>query len=143
MKIFTVDEINHQKVFKSEHWNVILPSRPIVSNHLLFVIKDTNKQLFTDLTEGELVDLAACIALVIEKVKAKYGNDFDGFNLFSNNGSVRIGQHVQHFHQHIFLRFVSEEESPYSVMAKQQNWHTLDTPEWVDQRDSLRDLLNL
>jgi diadenosine tetraphosphate (Ap4A) HIT family hydrolase len=70
-----------------------------------------------------------------------YRNTYDGYNLFSNNGSARIGQQAGRFHQHVFLRFTDEDESPYTVMARGGRWAADATDAWTAQRDLLRAML--
>lgn len=139
-KLFFASEIEDQRVYQNEHWSVIFPRKPLSPFHLMFVSNNENKKLFTDLDDEQLVSLKDCINYITSKIAAKYGNDFDGYNLFSNNGSLRIGQHMDHFHEHIFIRLVSEKESPYVTMARRETWFTQETEEWREQRQKLENI---
>jgi len=139
-KLFAVDEIVNQQVYRNDYWFVVFPRNPLSPFHLIFVTKDNNKKLFGELDDEQLISLKNCIKYTTSKVAEEYGSDFDGYNLFSNNGSARIGQHMDHFHEHIFIRLISEKESPYVTMARRETWFTQETEEWREQRRKLENI---
>lgn len=139
-KLFTASEIENQKVHVNNYWFVLFPRKPLSPFHLMFVTKDKNTKLFGELDDEQLISLKNCIKYTTSKVAEEYGNDFDGYNLFSNNGSARIGQHMDHFHEHIFIRLNSEKESPYVTMARRETWFTQETKEWREQRQKLENI---
>lgn len=136
---FTSIDIETQKVYENEHWNVVLPRGPFSPFHLMVVIKDQSIITFDELHNEQLILLGDCIRHITSRFRDTY-SDFLGYNLSSNNGSEKVGQHMKQFHQHIFLRLESEPDSPYVAMANNRKWSTMDTQEWQDQRALLADL---
>lgn len=107
----------------------------------MFVIKNESTVLFTDINAKELSELQDVIKHVVDRTKDFYADQFDGYNLFSNNGTARIGQTYQQFHMHIFLRLKNEEESPFTVMNERRNWAAQPSEQWQNNRDELIKLL--
>lgn len=136
------DLISSQILVASPFWHVIFPRHPVFPFHLLFVVRRDGAQTFTDLAAEELIDLLAVTRVLARRSGEEWGDTFEGYNLFSNNGSVKVGQHVPHFHQHIFLRFSDESESPYAMMNQGKHWHSIEDEEWRDQYSRLKKLLN-
>lgn len=139
-KLFIEEEIKSQIVFINELWSVLLPKKPICPFHLMLVSNQQNDKTFTDLNDQSLVNLRDCIRHLVGCMTKKYGDIFDGYNLFSNNGSDRVGQHMNQFHQHIFLRLKSEPESPYKIMGRGESWEAMGSKEWDNQHQELIDL---
>lgn len=139
-KLFTDEDVKNQCVFSDKLWSVLLPRKPIFSFHLILISDRQNNKTFTDLDDQSLVNLRDCVQHLVDCMTKKYGDIFDGYNLFSNNGSGRVGQHMNQFHQHIFLRLKSESESPYKIMGRSESWETMGSKEWDNQRQELIDL---
>lgn len=139
---FTSKDIEAQKVYENESWNLLLPRGPFSPFHLMFVVKDASVVTFDELNDTQVIQLREGIDHVIGRMRQRYAQEFQGYNLFSNNGEEKIGQHMKHFHQHIFLRLALESESPYVAMANNRKWALVDTPEWQVQRQLLIDLFS-
>ncbi len=106
------------------------------------ILANRNEALeFTTLNDEELSELKSIIKLLTESIEHD-GVSLNGYNLFSNNGTYEIGQHISRFHQHIFLRIKNEIESPYDLMANNRRWSVIGSKEWDDRLNELRSILN-
>jgi len=135
------EEILKQSVYRTNYWHVILPERPVNPYHLLLVANRKEADIFTSLTNDELIELRDTIKYLVTTLNDN-GDTLLGYNVFSNNGAYSIGQHLDRFHQHIFMRNDNEIESPYVVMAEGRRWASADSDEWASRRDELRLIFN-
>ncbi len=137
----TDDEVKSQSVYSTASWSVLLPKRPINSYHFMILANRNEALEFTTLNDEELSELKSIIKLLTESIEHD-GVSLNGYNLFSNNGTYEIGQHISRFHQHIFLRIKNEIESPYDLMANNRRWSVIGSKEWDDRLNELRSILN-
>ena len=139
---FLEQDINNQRITDSAYWNCIFPSDAVFEQHVLFVIKRSEAQYFHELTLQEHADLMVMIRH-IRTYLISTTTTFEGYNLFCNNGSEAIGQHMQQFHMHAFFRSSSELESPYAIMGKQDKSIKYGTPLWNKNLAKLRQMFEV
>jgi diadenosine tetraphosphate (Ap4A) HIT family hydrolase len=140
-KSMTDEEISNQVVYSTAKWSVLLPRKPISPYHFMILANRHEALRFTDLQDEELFEMKSIIKVLIESIEGE-SILLNGYNLFSNNGTYEIGQHLSRFHQHIFLRTENETESPYSTMANNRYWSEMGSEEWIDRLSKLRSLFN-
>ena len=134
-------EIQNQIVYRTDFWSLLLPERPVSPYHLLLLVNRDNVTQFIELSDDELINMKTVVSSIVEKIEI---NDIKliGYNLFSNNGAYEIGQHLNRFHQHIFVRTENETESPYALMADGRRWAKIGSDEWNSKLEELRELFN-
>lgn len=88
------------RIFENEKFLAILDIGPIAFGHTLVMPKD-HVELFTDLSEDAVRDLAALTQRIARAVVA--GTGAEGFNLLNNNKKC-AGQAIPHVHLHIIPR---------------------------------------
>ena len=137
----TQQEIDAQTIHARGNWNVLFPERPVGPYHFMLVINRPEAEFFTSLEDEELSDMKRIIAELVAKLGSASEDELAGYNLFSNNGEASIGQHIDRFHQHIFIRFANEPESPYTVMGEGRRWNDSTTEEWLEHYTYLRNTL--
>jgi diadenosine tetraphosphate (Ap4A) HIT family hydrolase len=135
------EEISDQTVYSTANWSVLLPKKPINTYHLMILANRHEAIQFTSLDDKELLELKLMVKLLIESFESA-GVLLNGYNLFSNNGTYEIGQHLGRFHQHIFVRTQNEAESPYDIMATNRHWFEMGSSQWVDRLSELRSIFN-
>lgn len=91
---------------------------------------------FDQLEDAELQGLRSMVRHITQKLSAEEG--FKGYNIFSNNGDRSIGQNVNHFHMHIFMRHRDEGTSPYKILSDDSLRHTLSDKEYNNLVSKLR-----
>ena len=137
----TDEEIGNQLVYSTIHWSVLLPKKPISAYHLIILANRHEAIEFISLDDSELLEMKSIVKLLVESFESE-GVLLNGYNLFSNNGTYEIGQHLNRFHQHIFLRPQNEAESPYRAMANNRYWFEIGSSQWSDRLNELRSIFN-
>lgn len=140
-RTITTEEIENQSIYHSTYWMVLLPEHPVSPYHFLIIPNRDDANHFTDILDDELIDLRLLVGFLTNTIENS-GALLTGYNLFSNNGTYEIGQHLSRFHQHIFVRIQDEIESPYVVMADGRRWVEAESKEWAEQRSRLRSLFS-
>ena len=108
-------EILSSQIIHAGKWaSIIYPRNPIIKNHFILI---TNRHIkhIGDANDSEIIEIRDLFSLLKASIvdNLKEG----GFNLISNYGSS-AGQHIDHFHIHIFLRSFQEKYSPLDVLTK-------------------------
>lgn len=135
------EEINNQVVYSTASWSVLLPKRPMNAYHLMILANRHEAIQFISLDDKELSEMKSVVMLLVKSFESE-GTLLSGYNLFSNNGTYEIGQHLNRFHQHIFVRTHNETESPYDIMANNRHWFEMGSIQWVDRLNELRSIFN-
>ena len=94
-------EIPAEVLFENDCAISILDVNPIHYGHALVIPKKHHKD-FLDVPEAELAGIMHAVHVVSRALVKSF--DLQGFNFFSNNGTV-AGQSVFHFHIHITPRY--------------------------------------
>ena len=97
-------KIPAEKLYENEHVIAVLDINPIHYGHALIIPK-THCKDFLDLPDTCYHSLLQA-ANVVAKALVK-GLNLEGFNLFSNNGTI-AGQSVFHFHLHVTPRYAND-----------------------------------
>jgi histidine triad (HIT) family protein len=97
--------ISAEVLYENEYAVVVLDVNPIHFGHALVIPKKHYKD-FLDLSEETYHSILQA-ANVVTRALVKSLN-LEGFNLFSNNGSI-AGQSVFHFHLHITPRYRNDD----------------------------------
>ncbi len=135
------EEINNQMVYSTANWSVLLPKKPISAYHFMILANRHEAIQFISIDDKELSELKLVVKLLIDSFEREEGL-LNGYNLFSNNGTYEIGQHLNRFHQHIFVRTKNETESPYDIMANNRHWFEMGSSQWNDRLNELRSIFN-
>lgn len=138
---FLEQDIKNQLITDSKYWNCIFPIDAVFEQHILFVVKRSKAQYFHELTIQEQADLSAFIGHLRIRLISRT-TTFEGYNLFCNNGSELVGQHVQQFHMHAFFRRSDETVSPYELMNKKSKTIRFGTPVWYRSLIGLRQMFD-
>lgn len=134
---FCID-VETQRIAESDFVQLLYPRRPIFEHHLLLVPKE-HTQRYDQISKEALFDLQGLLSDLVEKVADSDLGAWLGYNIFSNNGDSAVGQHVPHYHAHIFLRYRDEKQSPY-VLLNENRRIEMGEEEWVLNRDAYREL---
>ena len=128
-----------QGIYENESVIVIYPQKPIIPQHFIIFPK-RHTQFISDLTDKESIDLKKAI----DSIFLIYKNEENciGFNLVSNNGSIKVGQAIAHAHIHLYLRFENEKYSPYKIMADISLMENLNPQQWQQQKELSKSILN-
>lgn len=94
-------EIPAEILFENDCAISILDVNPIHYGHALVIPKEHHKD-FLEVPEAELAGIMHAVHVVSRALVKSF--DLQGFNFFSNNGTV-AGQSVFHFHIHITPRY--------------------------------------
>lgn len=124
------DDFKPQIIYEDELACVLYPRKPVFSHHFMAIPKNHSSR-FDQLDEKNLLQIHSAITLLHTKFKAAYQESYKGYNIFSNNGSVHVGQKVPHFHMHVFIRLSDETVSPYAVLNNPEIGVTLTSEEYA------------
>lgn len=138
---FTAADFDAQSVWANIEWQTLFPIDPVFPHHLMLVCQRRRAVKYSDLTDGEAISLRDAVAHLDTRYRRHFSAAYIGYNLFSNNGDPRIGQHMQHFHQHVFLRTTDEPASPYELMGRGRAWAQMGSRTWQAQFAWLRQTL--
>ncbi|MBM3205968.1 HIT family protein [Candidatus Shapirobacteria bacterium] len=130
--------INKQKVYENDFIVAIYPEEPVIFYHLI-VFPKRHIRLVSDLNKEELTRIFSFIDKIFKIFKEE--KNCLGFNLISNNGNGKIGQHIPHAHFHLFLRFADEQISPYKVLSNISLREKLTQGEWKLRRKTISNYL--
>ncbi len=97
-------EIPAEVLFENDCAIAILDVNPIHYGHALVIPKKHYKD-FLEVPEEELGGIMSAVHIVALAIVKSY--TLEGFNFFSNNGSI-AGQSVFHFHIHITPRYAND-----------------------------------
>lgn len=131
------NSINKQIIFQNNLVIVLYPLRPTIPENVM-VIPARHAQALADLSEEEVLEINKVINNIYACFKAK--KNATGFNIFANVG-VKAGQHIPHFHWHIFIRFDDEKISPYKIMNDPSLKEEITPEVWEERRDSISSIL--
>lgn len=109
------DDFKPQIIYEDELVCILYPRKPVFSYHFMVVPKQ-HIATFNQLDKKNLFKVHNAITLLHTKFKSGYQESYEGYNIFSNNGSAHVGQKVPHFHMHVFIRLKDEAASPYKIM---------------------------
>jgi diadenosine tetraphosphate (Ap4A) HIT family hydrolase len=98
------------------------------------IVPKRHVSLFTDLTNDELISIKGLVSTLFNAFHEN--GQGDGFNLLSNNGQV-AGQHIPHFHLHLFIRKEGE-TSPFDVLSKKIAVDKITKDEWDSRLKQIR-----
>jgi len=107
-------DFKSQVVFSTEDTFVIYPRKPVFKYHFILFPK-LHSSVIHEASEKSVKDIFKTINKFVSAF-GKNNDKFEGYNIFSNNGSKFVGQTVYHSHMRIFLRFSDEKNSPYAFM---------------------------
>ncbi len=126
--------IEEQLIYASKYALIVYPRNPLSKGHLMILTK-RHANSFSDIKDEEILEIKS----LIDKTADIFINDGDygGFNLINNSGSA-AGQHIKHFHLHIFLRSSNEEYSPLDVLSKKITRKEFTREEWKERLSALR-----
>lgn len=110
------DDFEKQIVYTSSSFFVLLPRKPKSAGHLMLVPKK-HTDTMGGMASEDAQDFVEVIRHISEKAAMREGDKYLGYNTLSNNGGISVGQHVPHFHMHMFLRYRNEDYSPLEVLA--------------------------
>ena len=99
------------------------------------IIPKEHVEQFHELDKEQLDQLNKIIAYIsrVFQKDEKYG----GYNLLNNNGTL-AGQHINHCHIHLFVRFNNEKISPFDVLAGKYPKKLINTDEWQNNYDAIK-----
>ena len=80
--------------------------------HLLIFDTVNHENRLHDYSSNRIVDLKNLISS-LDNGYSQGLTGYLGYNLTSNNGDLIIGQHVEHSHIHMFMRFNGERKGPF------------------------------
>lgn len=131
------DTLEKQYITDNEYAIALLPRRPISTGHILIIPK-RHVQLITNLSLNEFGCIQKLINDLFDVFKI-YSNAM-GFNITNNNGKI-AGQHIPHFHFHIFFRSRNEKISPFDILSKKVSPQEYSEIEWEKRLSTLKSLL--
>lgn len=129
--------IAKQCVYTDELIKVIYPQRPISLGHFM-IVPNNHVPTYDLLSDEQASGIKRVITRIVEVMKTSYG--YQDFNILNNNGS-HAGQHIKHVHVHVFMRKEDEAYSPFDVLAKKVEKHTMLEEEWTKNFNNLKRLL--
>lgn len=132
------NNIQKQLIYEDKVMLVIYPSSPIIFQHLMIIPK-RHISYFEEMNDEEILE-SANLVKKIYKIFQKEGAS--GFNLFTNVGK-KAGQHVLHFHWHIFIRFDDEKNSPYKILNNPKLKQNLSFIVWKKQKKYISNLFKI
>ncbi len=131
--------IEEQSIYIGKYIILLYPRNPLSKRHFMILTK-RHINSFSDLDIEELDEIRSMVdqlvKIFIEDI------DYSGFNLINNNGPD-AGQHVLHFHMHIFFRSKSEEYSPLDVLSKKISRKEFPKEEWKNNLIDLKKQVNI
>lgn len=92
------------------------PRKPYHEFHILIFDSSSHKRRLDLYRDDRIVQLKNLINK-LDNLFAKQIKGYQGYNLTSNNGDKAIGQHYEHAHVHLFMRYKGESESPFVRMS--------------------------
>lgn len=116
---------------------VVYPLRPVIREHFM-IIPTRHVETFKGLSEEELLESAKVVNGIYEAFEKSAGAS--GFNFFTNAGK-KAGQHIPHFHWHLFIRFDDENNSPYKILNDPTLKKEVSLEEWEKRIRSISQLL--
>ncbi len=128
--------LEKQVIYKSDKILVFYPRSPVIREHLM-VIPERHVEDFQGLREEEVLESTMIVKRIF---KAFENQGASGFNLFTNVGK-KAGQHVPHFHWHVFIRFDNEKVSPYKILSDPKLKESISPEEWKKRRDMISKFL--
>lgn len=129
--------MDEQILIQNDLFVLVLPREMIYQHHLLLIPLRQSAHTFLDLTETELAAMHKLLDITIEKFANDSSFEYSGYNLFCNNGSMHAGQHVNHFHMHVFVRSNVEGVSPYELLRDSKAWVKLGSKKWNENKIAL------
>jgi len=129
--------LKRQGIYKGDRVLVIYPRSPIIREHFM-IIPTRHVEILEELNEEELLESTKVVNKIFLVFKKKEGAS--GFNLFTNIGK-KAGQHVSHFHWHLFIRFDNEKMSPYKILNDSTLKEKTSPKEWKKRKNAISLLL--
>jgi len=129
--------LKRQGIYDGDKVFVVYPRSPVIREHFM-VIPTRHVETLKGLREEELLEsikIVNKIFLIFEQNESA-----SGFNLFTNVGK-KAGQHVPHFHWHLFIRFDDEKTSPHKVLNDSALKEEVSSEEWKKRRNRISLLL--
>ena len=99
---------------------------PLHEFHLLIFDTVNHTKRLHDYSDNRIVDLKNLISTLDKGFRQELSN-YLGYNLTSNNGESEIGQHIEHSHVHMFMRFKGEKKSPFDEYSPDEISEYLNT----------------
>ncbi len=126
-----------QSVYIGKDIQIILPRNPISNMHLIILTKRHVKN-FIGLKSEELLEIQNLIRKITDtsNLSQKYAEH----NIIINSGSS-AGQHINHFHLHIFFRHPKEIFSPLDALSKKVDKKRYTEDEWQNLFRRIKNLL--
>lgn len=104
-----------RKYINIDDFIIAMPRHPYHESHLLIFDSRSHEHFLHDFTDERFIDLKRIITILHNEYTDKLSG-YKGYNLSSNNGDKSIGQHLDHAHIHLFMRFDNESISPFERM---------------------------
>lgn len=120
------ETINKQVVYIGNSILVILPRSPASDMHLMILTK-RHTENFTGLQSEELIEIHELIKKITDP--SCVPQEYTQHNIIMNSGES-AGQHINHFHLHLFFRYAKEGYSALDVLSKKIKKKDYSKEEW-------------
>jgi len=129
--------LRKQGIYRSSKVLVVYPRSPVIREYFM-IIPTRHVEAFEGLSEKELLESAKIVNKIFLIFKKNKGAS--GFNLFTNVGK-KAGQHIPHFHWHLFIRFDKEKMSPYKILNDSTLKEKVSPEKWKKRKSAISLLL--
>ena len=120
------ESIKDRTVAAIDNFLIVTPNHPAHEFHLLIFDQSVHVAKIHQFEDSRCISLKNLI-YKLDAVFKKYLEGYQGYNMTSNNGSAEIGQHIQHAHIHLFMRFEDESQSPFVRLASGESLNVVDS----------------
>jgi len=125
--------LKEQIILRNKTILLLYPHSPIIPEHLI-IIPVRHIGSFENLNETEILEIHKIVNKILKFFRKK--EKISGFNLFSNVGE-KAGQHIPHFHWHLFIRLENEKISPYKILNNPKLKEKLTKKEWLKRKNRI------